>query len=235
MKLELNIPAEDLHHAYLIESDMNEGVEAVSSLLQGLGIPTRGNPDFHHYEYDSFLIEHAHTLRSEQSFHGSEGARKIFLVTFNTIMSEAQNSLLKTLEEPTKGTHFFFVTKTAEILLPTVRSRMQIIRRNKKETNDNVEDPVIHGFLRSDLAGRMEIISPITKAKVDDKPQAKEDARIFLESLERALYRRLKEGEKVEEVLAYVLEARRALSERAPSLKILLEHIALLCPRVSSN
>lgn len=232
MKLDSRITLENLHHAYLIESDVKNGVEAVLLLLSDFGIGIRGNPDFHHYPYDAFLIEHAQALRAEQTFHGSEGARKIFLVTFNTIMSEAQNALLKTLEEPTEGTHFFFITKTAEILLPTVRSRMQVIRMDEQGGAQDTENIFVRQFLEGDLAKRMELIAPLTKAKADDKPQAKEDARVFLEALERLLYQRFQTDKSVADALKYVLEARRALSERSPSLKMLFEHIALLCPRV---
>lgn len=231
MKLDSHITLKNLHHAYLIESDAKTGVEEVLLLLSDFGIGTRGNPDFHHYAYDAFLIEHAQTLRGEQTFHGSEGARKIFLVTFNTIMSEAQNALLKTLEEPTAGTHFFFVTKTAEVLLPTVRSRMQVIRLDQQD-NVSAENILARQFLEGDFAKRMELIAPLTKAKADEKPQAREDTRIFLEALEHLLYQRLAIDRSVADSLGYVLDARRALSERSPSLKMLLEHIALLCPRL---
>lgn len=232
MKLDSHITLKNFHHAYLIESDTKTGVEAVLLLLSDFGIGIRGNPDFHHYTYDAFLIEHAETLRGEQTFHGSEGARKIFLVTFNTIMSEAQNALLKTLEEPTAGTHFFFITKTAEVLLPTVRSRMQVIHLDQQDDAHAAEDILAHQFLAGDLAKRMELIAPLTKAKTDEKPQAKEDTRIFLEALERSLYRQLAMNRSVADALGYVLDARRALSERSPSLKMLLEHLALLCPRL---
>lgn len=233
MKPKLDISIENLHHAYLIESAADEGVSLVVEMLSGIGIPSRGNPDFHHYTYDTLLIADALALRTEQSFHGSEGARKIFVITFNTILSEAQNALLKTLEEPTAGTHFFFITKTPEALLPTVRSRMQVICMKRKE-EDGVDDVSVRAFVEGDLAKRMEIITPLTKAKADEKPQAKEDARLFLESLERALYRELQKDQSVARALEYVLEARRALSERSPSLKALLEHIALFCPRPKS-
>src|SRR3989339_52621 len=228
MKPKLDITAENLHHAYLIESAADEGVSLVIEMLSGIGIESRGNPDFHHYTYDTLLIADALALRTEQSFHGSEGARKIFVITFNTILSEAQNALLKTLEEPTAGTHFFFITKTPQALLPTVRSRMQMIRMKRKEESDvTSEDVSVRAFVEGDLAERMEIITPLTKAKADEKPQAKEDARLFLESLERVLYQKLQKDQGVAHALEYVLEARRALSERSPSLKVLLEHIAL--------
>lgn len=228
----LNISLEDLRHAYVIESRLSEGVDMVSASLADIGIHRQGNPDFHQYDHDVFLIDHAHALRNEQSFRGSEGAPKIFIVTFNTISHEAQNALLKTLEEPTEGTHFFFITKTAEALLPTVRSRVQVIRAETDDTTPhNKWDTSAKDFLRGGFPERMEIITPITKAKAEERSRAKEDARSFLVSLERALYSRLRAGEAAQDALSYVLEAQRALSERSPSLKLLLEHIALLTPR----
>jgi hypothetical protein len=212
------------------------------ALLSDAGISQTGNVDFHSYEYDTFLIEHAHSLRVEQSMHGAAGAKKIFLVAFNTMMSEAQNALLKTLEEPTQGTHFFFITRTREILFPTVRSRMQVIRI--QETGDRRQETGNAGekFLSATLPERMKMIEHFTKAKTEEKPKAKEDARIFLESLERALYGNIPNSLSIDNefgisqknavALENVVTAKRYLSDRPPSLKLLLEHLALTVPKI---
>src|SRR3989338_8086840 len=123
-----DITIDRLHHAYFLEGERKQMIAEILGLLEALRIPTRGNPDFHLHELDQFLLEHAHLLREKQQFHSVGGGRKIFLVAFNTILHEAQNALLKTLEEPTEGTHFFFTARSQEVLLPTVRSRMNIIQ-----------------------------------------------------------------------------------------------------------
>lgn len=41
---------------------------------------------------------------------------------------QAANSLLKTLEEPTEKTYFLLLTNSRESLLPTIRSRTQVLR-----------------------------------------------------------------------------------------------------------
>jgi hypothetical protein len=231
MNLAEQITIEHLHHAYLLEGERGAILAELTLLLTEAGIVQKGNADFHLYEHDAFLIEHAHSLRAEQSMHGAAGARKIFIVAFNTMMSEAQNALLKTLEEPTAGTHFFFVTRTGEILFPTVRSRMQVIR--SKEAGDRNQETGNAGekFLKASLPERMKMIESLTKAKTEEKPKAKEDARIFLESLEHALYKATpKVTFPVAEALQNVLTAKRYLSDRSPSLKLLLEHLALTVP-----
>ena len=45
-----------------------------------------------------------------------------------TLRKEGANRFLKTLEEPTQGTYFIIVTTRPERLLPTIKSRCQIIR-----------------------------------------------------------------------------------------------------------
>jgi DNA polymerase III delta prime subunit len=242
MNLAEQINREHLHHAYLLEGERSIILTELRALLSDAGISQTGNVDFHSYEYDTFLIEHAHSLRVEQSMHGAAGAKKIFLVAFNTMMSEAQNALLKTLEEPTQGTHFFFITRTREILFPTVRSRMQVIRI--QETGDRRQETGNAGekFLSATLPERMKMIEHFTKAKTEEKPKAKEDARIFLESLERVLYEKNLRGDTFQsqgvtskifsQALQDVLTAKRYLSDRSPSLKLLLEHLALTVPKI---
>ncbi len=44
------------------------------------------------------------------------------------MLGEAQNALLKTLEEPPSASMFVLVTARPDMLLPTVRSRCQLLR-----------------------------------------------------------------------------------------------------------
>ncbi len=226
LRSELNVAAP--HHAYLIVGEREGIVAELKTMLEEDGFVVKANADFHLYEHDAFLLEHAHELRREQAMHASVGGRKIFVVAFNTIMSEAQNALLKTLEEPTEGTKFFFITRNGEILFPTVRSRMQVIRILEVETNfASIDSGIL--FLAASIPERLKQIERYTKAKTDDKPRAKEEARVFLIALELATYAK---GENMRYAIALedILTAKRFLSDRSPSVKILLEHLALTIP-----
>jgi DNA polymerase III subunit delta' len=59
------------------------------------------------------------------------GDRKIFIIKAFSITHEAQNSLLKTLEDPVPGTGFILLIPCADRLLPTLRSRFFVIKRQR--------------------------------------------------------------------------------------------------------
>jgi DNA polymerase-3 subunit delta' len=58
-----------------------------------------------------------------------EGRRRVVIVdAADLVLTEAQNALLKTLEEPPAASTFVLVTSRPDVLLPTVRSRCQRLR-----------------------------------------------------------------------------------------------------------
>ena len=58
-----------------------------------------------------------------------EGRRRVVIVDgADAVLAEAQNALLKTLEEPPGSSSFVLVTSRPDVLLPTVRSRCQLLR-----------------------------------------------------------------------------------------------------------
>jgi DNA polymerase-3 subunit delta' len=58
-----------------------------------------------------------------------EGRRRVVIVDeADVVLVEAQNALLKTLEEPPPASTFVLVTSRPDVLLPTVRSRCQRLR-----------------------------------------------------------------------------------------------------------
>ncbi len=69
------------------------------------------------------------TLQEELSldgyYHGK--SRVIVIDPADQMTSEAQNALLKTLEEPPQNTFIILIATDSELLLPTVRSRVQSV------------------------------------------------------------------------------------------------------------
>src|SRR5256714_10103934 len=69
-------------------------------------------------------VDDVRALAKRLSFAALRGRRKIAIVTPADAMNErAQNTLLKTLEEPTPATTFLLVSANPDALLPTIRSR----------------------------------------------------------------------------------------------------------------
>jgi DNA polymerase-3 subunit delta' len=77
----------------------------------------------------SIKIEPVREMLSKVSYRPFEGRRRVVLIReADTLEPEAQNSLLKSLEEPPPGTMFILTTAVPGVLLPTVRSRCMRLR-----------------------------------------------------------------------------------------------------------
>lgn len=86
----------------------------------------QGNPDFWNEKYESFGIDEARKIKEIQT-RKSFGDKKIFILSCNSMTTEAQNSLLKLLKNH-QVEHIFIVADSSEIFLPTLKSRMLIIK-----------------------------------------------------------------------------------------------------------
>lgn len=81
-----------------------------------------------------------------------EGRRRVVIVEHaDALLGEAQNALLKTLEEPPPASVFVLITARPDMLLPTVRSRCQRLRFGPLTAQD-VAAVLIrdHGFAAAD-------------------------------------------------------------------------------------
>ena len=87
-------------------------------------------------------IDQIRELQKRIIYRPLEGVRKVYILTEAERMNlEAANCLLKTLEEPPADSVLILLTTNIEALLPTIRSRCQIIP--------------FHPLLVSDLAGHL--------------------------------------------------------------------------------
>lgn len=68
-------------------------------------------------------------LEREANFRPIEGRARLFIIEdADRLNDESSNALLKTLEEPPQTTHLVLLTARPAALLPTIRSRCQMIR-----------------------------------------------------------------------------------------------------------
>lgn len=74
---------------------------------------------------------------SKKSF---TGRGKVFVVDeADTMNSQAQNAMLKTLEEPAGRTLIILLTEQPNALLPTIRSRSQLVQFNRLKNEEAIE------------------------------------------------------------------------------------------------
>ena len=81
---------------------------------------------------DIFKLEHAKAVIAESYI--SEQIVKYIVLAGNSFTTEAQNSLLKILEEPPLNIKFIIISPTKSNLLPTVRSRLPIQKTKESRT-----------------------------------------------------------------------------------------------------
>jgi len=224
----LNIDREDAHHAYLIEGEREVLVPELLDFLESeWNFITKGNPDFWTESYDTFGIDDARAVRELQS-RKPIGDKKILLIQTSFFTREAQNALLKVLEEPSDSTIFFIITQNTESLLPTLKSRLFIFPQNPQRrvlcTDKGLS--FVEEFLAANPAMRTELFKDIIEEK------DKNAAISFLNSLEFALHSQLggRAPKLGKETLVFeeIQKCRSYLNDRAPSVKMILEHIALV-------
>ena len=80
-------------------------------------------------ESGSIKVDQVREAIERAAYRPFEGRRRVVIVDqADAVTVEAQNALLKTLEEPPPSSSFVLVTSRPDVLLPTVRSRCQCLR-----------------------------------------------------------------------------------------------------------
>ncbi|MFA6797472.1 MAG: hypothetical protein WCR40_02100 [Candidatus Paceibacterota bacterium] len=226
MKSNLNIDKDFLHHAYCIEGDSSCILSKLENfLINELKFSIHENQDFWYGEYDTLDIEDSRKIKDLHQNRPVVSDKKIFVISTNFITEKAQNSMLKLFEEPSGDTHFFLIIPTVENIIPTLRSRMIIIEHGEKGGSIiNVKN-----FLKASVGERIEMIKKLMTS-VSDEEKSKMEVVKFINSIEVELKKKIdfsKGNKKYMSLFENLEKVRQYVGEQSPSLKILLEHLAL--------
>ncbi|MEK7552872.1 MAG: hypothetical protein AAB505_02070 [Patescibacteria group bacterium] len=209
------------HHAYLLIGERQPLVQVVTKLLERItGRALLGQPDLVWRETENFGIDDSRRLHDEQARRAFAGGRKFFVLIVDSITLPAQQALLKIFEEPTPHTHFFLIYSDQPELLPTLKSRCQIIRQTPAPLADNFRQQA-EKFLTSWPAERLVLVSEI------NNPQK------FVRALELACHERLlaHPNRAWAEVVESVKQAENYLGGSAGLPRLVFEHLSLTLPR----
>lgn len=195
------------------------GKEQLAPVLQHLGLLVGADADVDVSEYIRFGVDDARGLSIKAASRPIRAANRTFVIIAADMTSEAQNALLKTLEEPPAAAQFVFIVPSPETLLPTVRSRMRLLAL---DTSVASSDAAALSFLRAARQKRLDMLKPLLETD-DDKPRDVGMIVAFLGELERACGRD-------PESLNAIYRARKHAMDKGALLKPLLEQVALLVP-----
>ena len=185
-----------------------EAEDLVFGLFGQLGIELRGSPDFLSLKTDSFGIDDARKL-NDWALRKAFGAKKVALISPERLTPEAQNALLKTLEEPGEGTHFFINVREASTILPTLRSRLMVESLEQDEMSGEAKK-----FLKMSLKERLNYAKKFAEKELNLSH--------FLDELLLAM-RELNHTK-----LPEVYKMREVSDQRGSASRLVLEHLALL-------
>lgn len=155
--------------------------------------------------YERFGVEEARELVHRASL--KREGESVYLIAAPTITTEAQQALLKLFEEPQTGVVFVLLLPHG-VVLPTLRSRMQTYAHAGAHARGRVSKEELTELIKSD---------------------DKDAIRDFLNRLEMQLHPKIADP-KVRQALEDIARVRDYLRDRSPSIKMLLEHLALSLP-----
>ena len=217
-------------NAYGLIGDTSVADELVAILENDFEIEKNGNQDFFYNKYENLTIDDARNLKKmHESRPVSAKGKKIFIVVADNINAEAQNALLKLLEEPASYAHFFIIIPQMNLLLPTVRSRLHFINTDKvvtknDDSNDLSED--VKKFLDAGKVKRLEIVKKVAEEISKDK-KTKQYAIDFVNEVQRQIRSDAQNLSKSALALEVTQLTLKYLNDRAPSVKMLLEYVSL--------
>ncbi len=233
-KLELNKLE---YNAYALIGDTSVANVLVSVLKSDFGIDKEGNQDFFYGKYENLNIDDARNIKkAHESKPVTIQGKKIFIIVANNINTEAQNALLKLLEEPATYAYFFIIILQSGLLLPTVRSRLHFVEGiNNSNNTYKVEDLIkdVASFMRMNKVKRLEMVKKI----IDDISKEKKTKQYAIDFVNE-IQNQIRDGRgqydgtadsraKLSAPLEATQTVLKYLNDRAPSVKMLLEYVAL--------
>ncbi len=150
---------------------------------------------------------------------------KVGLISFNTAGLEAQNALLKVLEEPRAGVRFIIITTHREHLIPTVLSRLHQMNLTQDVLHDEMYTKA-YTFLTTPKVNRMNLkeVKLLLEEEDEEGRKKRESVKSFILALTDVLKTENSESRYILETLEFASYASRP----STSGKALIEYLALL-------
>ncbi|HEY4484073.1 MAG TPA: hypothetical protein VI752_02790 [Candidatus Paceibacterota bacterium] len=207
------------HHSYVyVNEDSTPLLELLQSNFSDLFIDNLNHPDLWIRNYTTFTIEDSRDLKKFNQTKASLN-NKIALISANSITAEAQQSLLKVLEEPYPGVMIFLVLPNINLLLPTIMSRVEILEIENKSMVKNKE--ALH-FLSLSISERLLLLEEWRKKDVAEN-------RLWATGLLNGIEMYIKNNN-INNGLLSILNIKKYISDQSFSFRLAFLYLALALP-----
>ena len=227
------------HHAFVIEAEAEAGIGVAQAWAkENLGMKAKANPDFVTLRFGLFSVEDARRVTELASSAPFVGEHKVVIITASRAYHEAQNALLKIFEEPPVGVYLFFVLPSLGGLLPTLRSRVQVLNPYldvRRPTSDvgrltsHTLGGIAEEFIKASKEKRSAMIKKLTSGKdEEEKREFREEAIAIVNGIETVAYMSGRGTSRHRELLEDIQVLRGYLHDRSAPVKMILEHLSLV-------
>ncbi len=226
-----NLFPKNLYHSYVVEGNPETTTYDLLKFLKDRGEIESKSPDVFLKIYDSFTMDDSSKVKEWHAELGISGTKKICIIGANFINHDAERTLLKIIEEPAENTHFFLVVPNASILLDTIRSRTHIIITPKK--GNDIFKKNAQEFILSNSKNRVDFINKMIRKykNIESNSKLRNDAILFINEIEKIIFEKFKldrSNKKIRFVLEEIQEKRKYLNLPGASVKMILEHLAIV-------
>jgi DNA polymerase III delta prime subunit len=221
----------NLYHSYVVEGEPEQTANIILRFLEDRGDIERQSPDTLLQIYESLTMDDVLEIKGWHSQLGITNGKKVCVIAAKFINREAEQTLLKIIEEPARDTHFFIVVPDASLLLDTIISRTHTVKI--VQSGDKDLEKLVGDFMKMTPKNRIEKITEIIKENKDEESSGKlrSYATNFVNEIERVIYQKFRKDKNNRQII-FILEelqkSRSYLSTPGASVKMILEHLALV-------
>lgn len=139
------VRADNLSHAHLVVGPDGIGKSILAKIFALNILGKKDNRDYidivnYRPKKASFGVDEVREVIEEINKKPVEGNRKVIIIhNGDKLTVQAQNALLKTIEEPPRGVFIIILTESLELMLDTIKSRSQIYKLTSLKKEDMIK------------------------------------------------------------------------------------------------
>lgn len=213
----------------IVGQDLQKRKTVIDDLIKKAGF-LNNHPDLLKLEEDKLGVAEAKKIREHLSLKPFSGNKSAVIVyQADQFSADAQNSLLKTLEEPPLTAIIILGTSSEEQILPTIISRCEIINLDNQLAPFNLDEKQINRIKQLLITSKKERIQIIEK--LDDREAFLKELIVYFR---QQLLDETTASQNIVNFIKDLIEAERWAKQNV-NIRAILEYLMLKMPNPSSQ